>query len=452
MFIFTDIRLGAVKLWYFVATALIIGTTNGLVISNPCCHTFEHRGSLFGAELPVDTGALFSVALTDRNAVDRVEGYLKTTNSEHVALCSYDHESLDFKDAIVFIPRGGCSFAEKVYYAEVLGAKAAIIFQSQEPPKQNRDNVIVMAADTKYGPAVTIPSAFVSYETYLQIQSIFAELAETNPDNPYPYVVLNETGSLPPSGPDALPMMWDSMMFLIKIFLIIWSFMGAAYIYNWIKLQIRRKQRRDVVKRLPCKPYMDLFGKSKVESSVGYAHNSFGSKRRLKGGKQFTEIEMTENRDVEIGRQPAVVDSNYSPVKCEQDEAIVDIALSDSTKIETVGDDTHSIECIECDNCVICLCEFDESDLVTVLPCRHIYHKDCIEPWLTSKSALCPMCKQSILPSGDSRSLQEINNAESLTDTSISFEQDQRRTSIALSLGMFMVIVVSLSFMMFDET
>mmetsp|Transcript_5016 Transcript_5016/g.6533 ORF Transcript_5016/g.6533 Transcript_5016/m.6533 type:complete len:477 (-) Transcript_5016:86-1516(-) len=453
---------------------LWVNAAEGLVITQPCCHEFAHRGSLFGAELPVQSDSLFSVSLADREKVDQVSGYLKTTNSENVALCSFEKDELDFKDSIVFIPRGGCSFAQKVYFAELLGAKAAIIYQSQEPPKQNRDNVIVMAADARYGPLVTIPSAFVSYETYLQIQALFEELESEHENNPvnkdkvplFPYIILNETGSLPPSGPDALPMMWDSMMFLLKIFLVIWSFMGAAYFYNWIKIQIRRKRREDVVKMLPCKTYSELFTNGNLADnrssiSVGMGMNPV---TRTKSGKRFDLVNTSEERqegNVENGEEISMKVNNtkkggYSPVKDQEEDTVVEIPLGKNEIVlsddGTEGEESEYVDCIECENCVICLCEFEPNDMVTVLPCRHIYHKECIEPWLTSKSALCPMCKQSILPSGDSRSLEEISNAENFSEQHITFEQEQRRTSIALSLGMFMVIVVSLTFMMFDDT
>ena len=39
------------------------------------------------------------------------------------------------------------------------------------------------------------------------------------------------------------------------------------------------------------------------------------------------------------------------------------------------------------DSCVVCLCEFEDGDLVTVLPCFHEFHTECIEPWLLKKLA-----------------------------------------------------------------
>ena len=40
------------------------------------------------------------------------------------------HQGYTFENSIALIPRGGCSFAEKVYFAQLLGAKAAMAFHA----------------------------------------------------------------------------------------------------------------------------------------------------------------------------------------------------------------------------------------------------------------------------------------------------------------------------------
>jgi len=43
--------------------------------------------------------------------------------------------------------------------------------------------------------------------------------------------------------------------------------------------------------------------------------------------------------------------------------------------------------------CAICLADFALKEVVNTLPCGHVYHSDCLSPWLT-KSRCCPMCKR----------------------------------------------------------
>jgi hypothetical protein len=51
--------------------------------------------------------------------------------------------------------------------------------------------------------------------------------------------------------------------------------------------------------------------------------------------------------------------------------------------------------------CPICLDDFEANETqVRELPCRHIFHPDCIDTFLLRNSSLCPMCKQSVLPVG----------------------------------------------------
>jgi hypothetical protein len=56
---------------------------------------------------------------------------------------------------------------------------------------------------------------------------------------------------------------------------------------------------------------------------------------------------------------------------------------------------------LEQSTCAICLDDFTESDRpVRELPCRHLFHNDCIDLFLLDTSSMCPLCKQSVLPKG----------------------------------------------------
>lgn len=50
--------------------------------------------------------------------------------------------------------------------------------------------------------------------------------------------------------------------------------------------------------------------------------------------------------------------------------------------------------------CSICLIEFEIGEKVSLLHCKHLYHKKCIKQWLKKPSTepfTCPLCRKKIL-------------------------------------------------------
>ncbi|KAH7433180.1 hypothetical protein KP509_07G057800 [Ceratopteris richardii] len=64
-------------------------------------------------------------------------------------------------------------------------------------------------------------------------------------------------------------------------------------------------------------------------------------------------------------------------------------------------------------DCVVCLVDFEEGETLCQLPkCKHVFHKDCIDMWLSSHTT-CPLCRYSLI-SGSTRSFSWGSASRSL--------------------------------------
>ena len=80
------------------------------------------------------------------------------------------------------------------------------------------------------------------------------------------------------------------------------------------------------------------------------------------------------------------------------------------------------------ETCAICVDEFQQEDMVRILPCSHFFHPDCIDPWLTEHSSMCPLCKQSVSQQNEQpprlRAPYEINPLSSTSSSSVTSLED----------------------------
>ena len=60
-----------------------------------------------------------------------------------------------------------------------------------------------------------------------------------------------------------------------------------------------------------------------------------------------------------------------------------------------------NVRCLEnsIDNCTICLAVMDKKNNCSILPCKHIFHMECIHSWIDADeetSLQCPICRKAI--------------------------------------------------------
>ncbi|KAJ7319713.1 hypothetical protein JRQ81_019224 [Phrynocephalus forsythii] len=80
---------------------------------------------------------------------------------------------------------------------------------------------------------------------------------------------------------------------------------------------------------------------------------------------------------------------------------------------------------IDAENCAICIENYKPKDTLRILPCKHVFHRHCIDPWLLDHRT-CPMCKLDIIKAlgywGESKEIPDVAVPESVSGSSISAE------------------------------
>jgi len=66
-------------------------------------------------------------------------------------------------------------------------------------------------------------------------------------------------------------------------------------------------------------------------------------------------------------------------------------------------------------SCAVCLQELVADELAVKLPCKHLFHEECVRTWL-KKQHTCPTCRAPLPQKGTASSEAEPTNAESLRE------------------------------------
>ncbi len=66
--------------------------------------------------------------------------------------------------------------------------------------------------------------------------------------------------------------------------------------------------------------------------------------------------------------------------------------------------------------CLVCLCDFEIKDVARKLvKCNHLFHKECIDQWLTTGRNSCPLCRETGVDAVKSENENEEDGSASLT-------------------------------------
>ncbi|KAL3841702.1 hypothetical protein ACJMK2_019809 [Sinanodonta woodiana] len=91
-------------------------------------------------------------------------------------------------------------------------------------------------------------------------------------------------------------------------------------------------------------------------------------------------------------------DSNTYEALMELSELIGDVKEKGLTKAESnrlpikLFKKMESGSCDQSEECLICMCDYEDGDSLKILPCFHQFHAGCIDKWIL-KNATCPVCR-----------------------------------------------------------
>ncbi|EGF82156.1 hypothetical protein BATDEDRAFT_86907 [Batrachochytrium dendrobatidis JAM81] len=310
------------------------------------------------------------------------------------------------------IARGGCPFDEKVYNLQTHGCHTVIVYNnltdvqinnqsearscakgdltckastnSNGQPIQAKDMHIRMSAHTMHN-SIHVYSMFMSYASSRQLIDSAIPLAQSDPST-YPIIIqLIPTETKYYRGYTAhhdtlVSLAFDMLLLFISVTICGSCFLGICLLLSVVRNAV-------------------VFGHFFIYETI-----IEGSVLILSAG-QHTALQST---------QPAKLASIPFPVRilCAMDienlhntsqmfpiAKVSSVSETDPKQIAEGLDWAQSETNISRDCCAICLDDFVVGNQVRELPCRHLFHDMCIDPWLLKHNRLCPICKRDVLVS-----------------------------------------------------
>ncbi|KAI9494739.1 hypothetical protein BDB00DRAFT_871020 [Zychaea mexicana] len=269
---------------------------------------------------------------------------------------------------IALITSGGpCTFVDKIRLAQQDGAIGAIIYNQPGADTKNSSNYI--DDGTMYVPAdteITIPAFHVDPRIGPQLSRHVLMFAQQGTSTVQQAVrVLMLPGSS--RGPNP----WEMTLIVMSALLAI-GFLTSVIMHCHLLRKNRRLRERVEQGLVPPTPDMLPMGKQLLDESQlsTLPTRTIGGSDAVPDGhairRRASRVSSILLKKVSTAAAPAPA-AAAPPINKKQDD--------------------------EEDLCAICLEKVEHGDMVRQLPCTHEFHCECIDPWLTSKAAECPLCK-----------------------------------------------------------
>ncbi|KAF9433935.1 hypothetical protein BGZ76_008794 [Entomortierella beljakovae] len=347
---------------------------------------------------------------------------------------------------IALIQRGGpteeqaCTFRAKLLNAKTNGSIAAIIYTY--PGMDTIDNATA-ALDSSETP-LDIPGLMITYESGMDLKSF---LGQTIGDGIHDF---NNRVRVTMSSEQKLPVVWEFVLIIVVVLLAV-AFTVSVVLHCRL-YALRQRIRMDALSRgadvlpngtirmrkitldkailneLPVRVYgqeEQAPSTPRLPTTAGVGASSVPSlsqKEEALSSQQSNKNEIvpnTENQsNTHIIRRSSSLSSSHSSsgranslkgsisgrsAKSLKAAAALTASTTEPTSSSLISpaaaaNTPNPIGDMEEEACAVCLDEFSDGEEIRTLPCRHEFHCECIDPWLTRKSSLCPLCKYDCMP------------------------------------------------------
>lgn len=186
---------------------------------------------------------------------------------------------------------------------------------------------------------------------------------------------------------EVLPSLWVFLLLILGVMVGVMGFI--SFIMHWIQLRRRKALRRRVVN-----------GEVDLEA--------LGIKRLTLPQDVLDDMPLYTYSPVVVAAEPDTANkTTTTTTKISETSSKTVSSSSSSGDVKPANPaPLATLPALQQPTCAICLEDFvpksseTPGTKVRELPCRHIFHPECVDTFLRDTSSLCPLCKKTALPTG----------------------------------------------------